>query len=193
MTVPTWPAARKPCIRFVGAPSSARIAGAPAHAIGRNRSARERRPVGGEPGARLSEAFGKIRRRRETGPFSERTLVLSAPEAPIAGREPSRVGSETTQTPCPKSTLAETPVYNLLARRQCDRVGPSACATRHTQCRTSPRSPWFAPDSPLEGAVRCELVSAAGSDSAAYEFLESIKKEGPQPSDALPPFSCNQN
>ena len=51
----------------------------------------------------------------------------------------------------------------------------------------------FARDSPLEGAVRCELVSAAGSDSAAYEFLESIKKEGPQPSDALPPFSCNQN
>src|ERR1700731_1727485 len=52
---------------------------------------------------------------------------------------------------------------------------------------------WFAHDSPLEGAVRCELVSAAGSDSAPYEFLESIKKEGPQPSDALPPFSCNQN
>ena len=25
---------------------------------------------------------------------------------------------------------------------------------------------------------RCELVSAAGSDSAPYEFLESIKKEG---------------
>jgi hypothetical protein len=34
MTVQTWPAARKPCIRFVGAPSSARIAGAPAHASG---------------------------------------------------------------------------------------------------------------------------------------------------------------
>ena len=51
----------------------------------------------------------------------------------------------------------------------------------------------FAHDSLLEGAVRCELVSAAGSDSAPYEFLESIKKEGPQPSDALPPFSCNQN
>ena len=51
----------------------------------------------------------------------------------------------------------------------------------------------FAHDSALEGAVRCELVSAAGSDSAPYEFLESIKKEGPQPSDALPPFSCNQN
>src|ERR1700738_16033 len=53
--------------------------------------------------------------------------------------------------------------------------------------------PRFARDSLLEGAVRCELVSAAGSDSAPYEFLESIKKEGPQPSDALPPFSCNQN
>jgi hypothetical protein len=36
----------------------------------------------------------------------------------------------------------------------------------------------FAHDSALEGAVRCELVSAAGSDSAPYEFLESIKKEG---------------
>ena len=36
----------------------------------------------------------------------------------------------------------------------------------------------FAADSLLEGAVRCELVSAAGSDSAPYEFLESIKKEG---------------
>jgi len=36
----------------------------------------------------------------------------------------------------------------------------------------------FALDSSLEGAVRCELVSAAGSDSAPYEFLESIKKEG---------------
>ena len=51
----------------------------------------------------------------------------------------------------------------------------------------------FAADSLLEGAVRCELVSAAGSDSAPYEFLESIKKEGPQPSDALPPFPCNLN
>ena len=51
----------------------------------------------------------------------------------------------------------------------------------------------FAADSLQEGAVRCELVSAAGSDSAPYEFLESIKKERPQPSDALPPFSCNQN
>ena len=43
----------------------------------------------------------------------------------------------------------------------------------------APRGPVkFALDSPLEGAVRCELVSAAGSDSAPYEFLESIKKEG---------------
>ena len=56
-----------------------------------------------------------------------------------------------------------------------------------------PRLTRFVGDSTLEGAVRCELVSAAGSDSAPYEFLESIKKEGPQPSDALPPFSCNQN
>jgi len=39
----------------------------------------------------------------------------------------------------------------------------------------------FALDSSLEGAVRCELVSAAGSDSAPYEFLESIKKEGRNP------------
>ena len=39
----------------------------------------------------------------------------------------------------------------------------------------------FAGDSLLEGAVRCELVSAAGSDSAPYEFLESIKKEGRNP------------
>ena len=63
----------------------------------------------------------------------------------------------------------------------------------HGNPRGRRRPSGFAVDSPQEGAVRCELVSAAGSDSAPYEFLESIKKEGPQPSDALPPFSCNQN
>jgi hypothetical protein len=126
--------------------------------------------LGGNRAPALSEALGKIRRRRETGPFSERTLVLSAPEAPIAGREPSRVGSETTQTPCPKSTLAETPVYNLLARRQCDRVGPSACAARHTQCRTSPGSPWFAPDPPLgEGGFETS-VPRHGKVRAALHY-----------------------
>jgi hypothetical protein len=45
----------------------------------------------------------------------------------------------------------------------------------------------FVPDSPLEGAVRCELVSVAGPDSGPDEFLESIKKG------ACHPFSCNQN
>ena len=44
----------------------------------------------------------------------------------------------------------------------------------------------FAPDSPLEGAVRCELVSAAGPDTAPDEYLESIKKGGLL-------ISCNQN
>jgi hypothetical protein len=108
--------------------------------------------LGGTGRPLVRSVWGKSGAVGETGPFSERTLVLSASEAPIAGREASRVGSETTQTPCPKSALGRAaPVYNLLARRQCDRVGPSACAARHTQCRTSPRSPWFAPDSPLEG------------------------------------------
>jgi len=68
---------------------------------------------------------------------------------------------------------------------------PRGAGSQEAGCRSCGVE--FAPDSPLEGAVRCELVSAAGSDSAPYEFLESIKKEGPQPSDALPPFSCNQN
>ena len=80
-----------------------------------------------------------------------------------------------------------------LAVRHCvrERAGPGGSRKRAT-ASTGKRNRKFA-DSPLEGAVRCELVSAAGSDSAPYEFLESIKKEGPQPSDALPPFSCNQN
>jgi hypothetical protein len=66
----------------------------------------------------LSEAFGgKSGAVGDTGPFSERTVVLSASEATIAGREPSSVGSETTQTHSPKSALArDAPVYNLLAR-----------------------------------------------------------------------------
>ena len=42
-------------------------------------------------------------------------------------------------------------------------------------------------DSPLEGTVRCELVSAAGPDSGPDEYLESIKKG------ASDPFSCNQS
>ena len=67
----------------------------------------------------------------------------------------------------------------------------SAAATRQTPGVFAPiRSPCFiarpspttsgirfASDSLLEGAVRCELVSAAGSP-APYEFLESIKKGG---------------
>ena len=44
----------------------------------------------------------------------------------------------------------------------------------------------FVADSPLEGAVRCELVSAAGPDTAPDEYLESIKKGGLL-------ISCNQN
>jgi hypothetical protein len=44
----------------------------------------------------------------------------------------------------------------------------------------------FAHDSLLEGAVRCELVSAAGPDTAPDEYLESIKKGGLL-------LSCNQN
>jgi len=44
----------------------------------------------------------------------------------------------------------------------------------------------FAADSLLEGAVRCELVSAAGPDTAPDEYLESIKKGGLL-------ISCNQN
>jgi hypothetical protein len=128
--------------------------------------------LGGTGRPLVRSVWGKSGAVGETGPFSERTLVLSASEAPIAGREASSVGSETTQTPCPKSTLAETPVYNLLARRQCDRVGPSACAARHTQCRTSPRSPWFAPDSPLEEdgfepSVPGERAVVHGMDSPA--------------------------
>jgi hypothetical protein len=73
-------------------------------------------PGWGEPGARSSEVWGKSGAVGETGPFSERTLVLSAPEAPIAGREASRVGSETTQPPCPKSALAETPLCTICWR-----------------------------------------------------------------------------
>jgi hypothetical protein len=56
--------------------------------------------------------------------------------------------------------------------------------------RAAPRPPVliprFARDSLLEGAVRCELVSAAGPDTAPDEYLESIKKGGLL-------ISCNQN
>ena len=74
-------------------------------------------PGWGEPGVRLSEAFGgKSGAVGDTGPFSERTVVLSASDATIAGREPSRVGSETTQTHCPKSALAVTPLCTICWR-----------------------------------------------------------------------------
>jgi hypothetical protein len=144
--------------------------------------------LGGTGRPLVRSVWGKSGAVGETGPFSERTLVLSASEAPIAGREASRVGSETTQTPCPKSALGRAaPVYNLLARRQCDRVGPSACAARHTQCRTSPRSPWFAPDSPLEGdgfELLVPLHESPGFSAHGERSLPDspLEREGFEPS-----------
>src|SRR5437016_2535704 len=88
--------------------------------LGRNYRAQQickkRRPVGGNRAPACQKRLGKSGAVGETGPFSERTLVLSASEAPIAGREPSRVGSETTQTHCPKSALAETPLCTICWR-----------------------------------------------------------------------------
>jgi hypothetical protein len=45
----------------------------------------------------VRSARGKLDAVGEKGTVSERTVVLSASEATIAGREPSKVGSETTQ------------------------------------------------------------------------------------------------
>jgi hypothetical protein len=51
---------------------------------------RERRPVGGNRAPACQKRLGEIWRRRGNGPFSERTVDLSASEATIAGREPSK-------------------------------------------------------------------------------------------------------
>jgi hypothetical protein len=65
----------------------------------------------------------------------------------------------------------------------------SACAARHTQCRTSPRSPWFAPDSPLEGGGFEPPVprprrhpSATANHLASYHLDRSplLRKGGPE-------------
>jgi hypothetical protein len=51
---------------------------------------RERRPVGGNRAPACQKRLGKSGAVGETGPFSKRTVVLSASEATIAGREPSK-------------------------------------------------------------------------------------------------------
>jgi len=51
---------------------------------------RERRPVGGNRAPACQKRLGKSGAVGETVPFSERTVVLSASEATIAGREPSK-------------------------------------------------------------------------------------------------------
>ena len=133
--------------------------------------------LGGTGRPLVRSVWGKSGAVGEKGPFSERTLVLSAPEDPIAGREPSRVGSETTQTPCPKSAFCRAaPVYNLLARRLCDRVGPSAFAARHTQCRTSPRSRthrWREPESNHRSRGRPPSVVISALLRAAFSVAAS--------------------
>ena len=58
--------------------------------------------LGGTGRPLVRSVWGKSGAVGEKGPFSERTLVLSASEATIAGREHSRVGSETTQTHYPE-------------------------------------------------------------------------------------------
>ena len=105
--------------------------------------------LGGTGRPLVRSVWGKSGAVGEKGPFSERTLVLSASEAPIAGREASRVGSETSQTHCPEICLCrDAAVYNLLVRRQCDPVGPDQCSRRatHSMPNVAPE-----PDSPLAG------------------------------------------
>jgi hypothetical protein len=63
------------------------------------------------------------------------------------------------------------------ARRQCDPVGPDQCSRRATHpCRTSPRSPWFAHDSPLEGD---------GFELSVPRQKDNVF-EAPQPDSAIP-------
>jgi hypothetical protein len=74
------------------------------------------RLAGQKNGARLGENRAPVCQKRlgksdavgEKGPVSERTVVLAAPEATLAGEEPSKVGSETTQIHRWRSALAET-------------------------------------------------------------------------------------
>ena len=102
-------------------------------AVGMAHSQENGARLGGTGRPLVRSVEGKSGAAGETGPFSERTLVLSAPEDPIAGREPSRVGLETTQTHCPEICLCrDAAVYNLLVRRQCDPVGPDQCSRRAT-------------------------------------------------------------
>jgi hypothetical protein len=51
---------------------------------------RKRRPVGGNRTPACQKRLGKSGAVGETGPFSKSTVVLSASEATVAGREPSK-------------------------------------------------------------------------------------------------------
>ena len=56
----------------------------------------------------VRSAWGNSDAVGEKGPVSERTVILAASEATLAGKEPSKVGSETTQIHRWRSALAET-------------------------------------------------------------------------------------
>ena len=90
-----------------GARPATTACGVPFRAIGSR--AKRTAPGWGRTGRLLvRSAWGKSDAVGEKGPLSERTVVLAASEATLAGKEPSKVGSETTQIHRWRSALAET-------------------------------------------------------------------------------------
>ena len=69
---------------------------------------KERRPVGGTGRLFIRSAWGKSGAVGERAGIPRETVVLSASQATMDDREPSKVGSETTQIHPWRSALAET-------------------------------------------------------------------------------------
>ena len=92
---------------------------------------RERRPVGGNRAPACQKRLGKSGAVGETGPFSERTVALSASEATIAGREPSKGRFGNYSDPQPEICLGRDALCTICWRdgMRSRRTGP--VAARH--------------------------------------------------------------
>ena len=92
---------------------------------------RERRPVGGNRAPAFQKRLGKSGAVGETGPFSERTVALSASEATIAGREPSKGRFGNYSDPQPEICLGRDALCTICWRdgMRPHRTGP--VAARH--------------------------------------------------------------
>src|ERR1700724_3615050 len=88
------------------------------------RTPKERRPVGGNRAPAFQKRLGKSGAVGETGPFSERTVALSASEATIAGREPSKGRFGNYSDPQPEICLGRDALCTICWRDGSDPVGP---------------------------------------------------------------------